>query len=63
METVTCHQCGDGPLDGCEIGGVTLYLCQDCHEKEVDADFWAMMRSDAGIEYAERWHKKLEREE
>lgn len=51
--TVTCHQCGqvgeksemwdDGPMDGCYVGGVTLYLCQDCHEKEVDADFWAIV--------------------
>lgn len=46
--TVFCHRCGqlgeksemwdDGPREDGKSG--TQYLCQDCHEKEVDADFW-----------------------
>lgn len=48
--TAYCHRCGQlgeigGDLwdDGLREDGKpgTQYLCQDCHEQEVDADFWA----------------------
>ncbi len=39
-EETPCHRCGgtSEPLwDDGEENGETVYLCQDCHEAEVDA--------------------------
>lgn len=51
-----CYQCGkadDGIdlmwPDGYNEQGDEVFLCQECHEAEVDADFWATVAAHPGI--------------
>ena len=38
----TCGKPGEWP-NGYDANGVEMFLCQDCHEKEVDEDFWRIV--------------------